>query len=220
MKQNVEAVLWDLDGVLVDTGEMHFLAFQTALPKFGISITLDEFKVIFGMANREALAYLTGHPLEESLVVKIDEAKETAFRGFIRGRAKTLPGVMEWLEYFKANQIRQAIASSAPQANIDALMDELNLRGYFDQILSAPENRLPSKPDPAVFLEAARRLGVDPAKSIVIEDSVAGIEAAKQAGMRCIAVTTTNKRERLLMADEIVDSLTSIEKEWFIPVRN
>lgn len=220
MTHNVRAILWDLDGVLVDTGEMHFLAFQSTLPDFGIQITPEDFKVIFGMGNREGLAYLNGRPLDEPLLAKVIEAKEACFRSLVSGRARTLPGVMDWLEYFRHLEFRQAIASSAPQANIDALVDELGLRSYFDLILSAPENGLPGKPDPAVFLESARRLGVEPAACWVIEDSAAGLEAARLAGMRCIALTTTNSRDKLHMADHVVESLTMLHQEWFTPAIN
>ncbi len=220
LAQPVKAIIWDLDGVLVDTGEIHFLAFQDTLPSFGITFSREAFGKIFGMGNREALECLVGHPLEESLLAAIVEKKETTFRRMVSGRAHPLPGVLDLLEYFKGAGLLQAIASSAPQANIDALMDELGLSGYFQTILSAPGNGLPGKPDPAVFVEAARRLGVKPAACVVLEDATAGIEAAKRAGMRCIAVTTTNSRDRLLRADHIVDSLQSLDKEWFhLPVR-
>ncbi len=220
LAQPVKAIIWDLDGVLVDTGEIHFLAFDATLPDFGIPFSREAFSRIFGMGNREALESLVGHPLETSLLNEIIEKKETTFRRMIRGRARPLRGVLTLLEYFKGAGVLQAIASSAPQANIDALMDELGLRGYFRTILSAPGNGLPGKPDPAVFLEAARRLGVEPAACVVLEDATAGIEAAKRAGMRCLAVTTTNSRDRLSKADYIVDSLESIDKDWFLlPVR-
>lgn len=215
MGQTTKAILWDLDGVLVDTGEMHFLAFQVVLPEYGIPFTAEDFKVIFGMGNREGLAYLNGSPLDETLLAQIDQAKEARFRGLVHGRARTLPGVMEWLDYFRNQNFLQAIASSAPQANIDALVEELGLRSYFDLILSAPGNGLPAKPYPAVFLESARRLGVEPADCWVIEDSTAGVEAAKRAGMHCIAVTSTNQREQLSMADHVVESLTMLDKDWF-----
>ncbi len=108
---------------------------------------------------------------------------------------------------------RQAIASSAPSANIDLLVDELGIRNRFDAIVLGKE--LPGKPDPAVFLEAARRIGILPEKCIVIEDSVAGVEAAKRGGMKCIAVTTTTPTIGLSSADIVVDRLDSLYPEEF-----
>jgi len=216
LAQSIQAAIWDLDGVLVDTGEIHYLAFAATLPSFGIPFSRELFAKIFGMGNREALELLTGAPLAEARLAAIIEQKETTFRRMIHGRARPLPGALEWLANFKEWGILQALASSAPQENIDTLMDELVLRGYFQAIISAPGSGLPGKPDPAVFLEAARRLEIEPAACVVLEDATAGIEAAKRSGMRCIAVTTTNVRERLLAADYVVDSLESIKKEWLL----
>jgi beta-phosphoglucomutase len=216
LAQSIKAVIWDLDGVLVDSGEIHYLAFAATLPNFGIAFSRELFAKIFGMGNREALEFLTGGPLDQARLAAIIEQKETTFRRMVRGRARPLDGAVQWLAIFKEAGVLQALASSAPQENIDALMDELGLRGYFQTIISAPGNDLPGKPDPAVFLEAARRLEVDPTACVVLEDSTAGIEAAKRAGMLCIAVTTTNVRENLLSADYIVDTLASIQREWLL----
>jgi len=152
MKPLIQAVIWDLDGVLVDTGEMHLRAFQETLPHFGIAMTPEDFKSVFGMGNRELLTHLAGKPLDEALTAKITAEKEARFRQLVRGQARLLPGVGELLAELKRRGVRQAIASSAPQENIDALVDELGIRGYFDVILSAPANGLPAKPAPHVFL--------------------------------------------------------------------
>ncbi len=214
MSLSIRAVLWDLDGVIVDTGAEHLLAFQEVLPAYGIAFTPELFKEIFGMGNRETLAYLTGGELDEDLLTQIVEAKETRYRSLVRGRVQLLPGVLRWLSIFKKNDIRQAVATSAPQANIDVAMEGLGISDFFDVILSAPSNGLPGKPEPDVFLEAARLLKVAPSACIVIEDAPAGIEAAKKAGMFCIAVTNTSPRERLAQADRVIDSLTDFDPHW------
>lgn len=214
MKFSFDAVIWDLDGVIADSGEEHLLAFQEVLPLYGIAITPKLFKEIFGMGNRETLTYLTGGALDEDLLTQIVEAKESRYRGLIHGRVKLLPGVGQWLTIFKQNGIRQAVATSAPQANVDVVMEELGISDFFEVILSAPANGLPGKPAPDVFLEAARRLQVAPNACIVFEDSPAGIEAAKKAGMVCIAVTNTSPRERLVQADRVIDSLTDLDPSW------
>ena len=106
-----------------------------------------------------------------------------------------------------------AIASSAPDANIQALVKELGLQDYFAAILSGSE--MPGKPDPAVFLAAARRLEFPPERCVVVEDSIAGVKAARRAGMKCIAVTTTNPGEALQAADRVVHSLADLEEGAF-----
>lgn len=105
------------------------------------------------------------------------------------------------------------IASSAPPANIDAVVNELELRQYFDTLVSGVD--MPGKPDPALFLEVARCISVPPEGCVVVEDAIAGVEAAKRAGMACIAVTTTNPAEVLSAADIVVDRLDTLPASTF-----
>ena len=109
--------------------------------------------------------------------------------------------------------ILQAVASSAPQENIEATVDELNIRQYFSALISAYS--MPGKPNPPVFLEAAWQLGVQPEQSVVVEDSLVGVAAAKQAGMKCIAVCTTHPRSSLSAADIVVDNLEELTLDDF-----
>jgi beta-phosphoglucomutase len=204
-------VIWDLDGVLVDTCEFHFQAWQGTLAKNGISLTRERFKTTFGMNNTGVLTTLLGVPPIPEFLARIEEEKERLFRESIRGRVRALPGVQTWLGRFKSALIPQAIASSAPQANIDAIVDELGLRPYFAAIVSG--GSMPGKPDPAVFLESASLLGVPAERNVVIEDSVSGVEAARRAGMKCVAVTTTNSRDLLGQADIIVERLDDLSWE-------
>ena len=206
-------VLWDMDGVLVDTGEFHFETWLQVLSEYRVHFSREIFKDIFGMNNFDILSHLLGEPPTPEQVDEIAGRKEEAFRQAIRGRMMPMPGVVQWLKRLSAWGVRQAIASSAPSVNIDILVDELGVRNRFDAIVSG--NDLPGKPDPAVFLEAARRIGILPEKCVVIEDSVAGVEAAKRGGMKCIAVTTTSPAIGLSSADLVVDRLDSLYPEEF-----
>ena len=208
-----QGVLWDLDGVLVDTGEFHFQAWSGLLPEYGIPFTRELFQATFGMNNAGMLSTLLGQRLTPELLTEISDRKEQRFREAVRGRAQPLPGVLAWLERLKAAGLRQAIASSAPPANIDALVDELDLRAYFGAIVSGFD--LPGKPDPALLLKAARLIDVPPERCIVVEDAVAGVEAARQAGMKCIAVTTTNPAHALKAADVVVERLDALPTDTF-----
>jgi beta-phosphoglucomutase len=208
--------LWDLDGVLVDTGEFHFQAWSQALSEYAItSFTEEFFRATFGMNNAGVLSSLLGYELPAERVAEISGRKEDLFRQAVRGRVQPLSGARVWVERLKGAGVRQAIASSAPQANIDTLVDELGLRPYFEAIVSGAN--LPGKPDPAVFLEAAHLIGVPPARCVVIEDAVAGVEAARRAGMRCIAVTTTNPAHTLeeAGADVVVERLDALALHAF-----
>ena len=207
----IQGVLWDLDGVITDTGELHFQTWVTSLSEIGITYTPEMFKATFGMNNAGVLTTLLGHRPEPELLTQISNRKEQLFRDAVRGQAQILPGVRDWLAQFQSANIPQAIASSAPQANIDALVDELGLRDYFGAIVSG--FALPGKPDPAVFLKAAQLVQVPPENCLVIEDAVPGVQAAKRAGMKCLAVTTTNPRSALSQADVIVERLDQISIE-------
>lgn len=213
MKTLVQGVLWDMDGVLVDTGEAHYLSWSLALAEYDRSIARERFQATFGMNNDGVLRSLYGESLEPVLIAEIGERKEELFRQAVKGNVRLLPGVREWLELLNEWGVKQAIASSAPMANIDVLVDEVGLRDDFEAIVSGA--RLPGKPDPAVFLEAARQIGVPPERCMVVEDAVAGVQGARNAGMKCIAVTTTNEAAALQAADIVVDSLVELSEENF-----
>ncbi len=201
-------VLWDMDGVIVDTGEYHYRAWVHVLTAAGLSYNDEQFRNTFGMNNATILSLLFGRePTADELAV-LDEGKEQYFRELIRGDVKALPGVRAWLSTLHEGGARQAIASSAPPDNIDFFLDELGLTGWFDARISG--TGMPGKPAPDVFLTAAGAIGVPPERCIVIEDAIPGVEAARRAGMRCIAVTTTNPAERLANADIVVDSLANL----------
>lgn len=207
------AAIWDMDGVLVDTGQAHYQSWVEVLAKRGVSLPYEEFSSTFGMNNQSILKMWLGADTPQSEIDRVGDEKETIFRRLVVGRIQPLPGVVALLEGLRSAGFRQAVASSAPQANIDALLDTTRLRPLFDAVVSVA--LLPGKPDPAVFLEAAARLGVPPAQCVVVEDAVAGVEGARRAGMRCIAVTTTNPAGLLQAADLVVDSLEQVSPETF-----
>jgi beta-phosphoglucomutase family hydrolase len=204
-KRQTHAVLWDMDGVLVNTGEYHYAAWKKTFDELDIPFSEEQFRATFGMNNTGILEIMFGTKLPLEQEEQISERKEGFFREAVKGNAKLLPGVEDALNYFSVWNLKQAIASSAPPKNIEVLVQELQIGGYFEAIVSG--YNIPGKPDPAIFLKAARQLGVKPEYCTVIEDAVAGVEAAKSAGMNCIAVTTTNTAVALSKADLILDSL-------------
>jgi beta-phosphoglucomutase len=206
-------ILWDMDGVLVDTSEFHFQAWRDVLAEYGISFTREVHRRVFGMNNAGILSHVLGDKLTSELLTEIGDLKEERFRTAVRGHARPLPGVRVWLKRLQEAEALQAIASSAPMANITVLIDELGLRPYFDAIV--PGVDLPGKPEPVLFLKAAQSLGLRPEDCIVIEDAVAGVAAAKRAGMKCIAVMTTNPAMALSAADLIVERLDVLPADAF-----
>ncbi len=207
------AVIWDMDGVLVDTGEPHYITWRDTLADEGIEYSREQFRATFGMNNHGVLTYVLGEHPDPEFAERLIEKKETEFREIMRQGIEPLPGVVDWLTRFKEWGYKLAVASSAPQANIDVQVDGLGIREYFDAIVSGAG--LPPKPNPDVFLQAASEVGVSPENCVVIEDAVAGVGGAKAAGMACIAVMTTNPREKLAAADLILNDLTELSEEAF-----
>jgi len=207
------AVLWDMDGVLVDTGEFHYLTWKEMLELNGIPFSRQDFQHTFGMNNGQVVTCVLGHPPDPELLKEISDRKEENFREMVREQAEINPGVRALLEQLHDAGIKQAIASSAPQENIDQVVDKLKIRGFFSAMVSG--DCLPSKPDPTVFRLAAQELGVSPGNCIVVEDAKAGVDAARRAGMKCIAVAATHPVDELDQADLAVQNLETLSIDDF-----
>lgn len=204
-------VLWDMDGVLADTSELHFKSWRDVLARYGLEMSWEQHLVLFGRNNTAILSHLLGRTPDPSWVQEVSQAKEEAFRAVARRRARPLPGAKEWLKRLRDWGVRQAVASSAPIENVQTLVEALGLSPYLDALVSG--EHLPAKPDPAIFMEAARRVGVEPRHCLVVEDAVVGVEGAKKASMRALAVTTTHDAQALSAADLVVDSLADVRED-------
>lgn len=210
----VGGVLWDLDGTLIDSAGLHWIAWRDTLAAEGRAVTPADFAAAFGKRNDEILRDLFGPAIAPEWSARVAETKEAAYRRLLRESGlELLPGAHEWLERLRQDGWRQALASSAPQANIEAVCGVLGLERQLDALVSADEVGR-GKPDPAVFLEAARRLGLPPARCIVVEDAPAGIEAARRAGMRSIGVVSEHHPQ--LEADLVVSSLADLPEDAFV----
>lgn len=211
LKENIKAVLWDMDGVIVDTGELHYKTWVEVLRKYGVDYTREQFTRYFGMNNQSIMKLLLGDRATPEMMKSIPEEKEELFRQRLNTQLKPYPGVIDCLEMFHQRGYRQAVASSAPDENIVVILRNLRLEDAFDALVSGLE--MPGKPAPDVFLKAADEVGVLAGDCLVIEDSLAGVAAAKKAGMSCLAVANTNPREALNQADWIVDSLEEVFRQ-------
>lgn len=209
-----KAVIWDLDGVLADTTEAHFRTWVTSLAEWEIPLDRDQFDRIYGMNSQDTLTVLLGRLPKLDELATITGRKEHLFRLEAQRIVHPGPGAINLLNELGHAGWSQALASSAPQANINLLVDKFGIRDRFQAILSGAE--LPAgKPDPTLFLEAAKALNLSPERCVVVEDAPAGVEAAHRAGMQCIAVATTRRREALASADLLFDNLTQMTLENF-----
>jgi len=208
----LRAVLWDMDGTLIDSEEFHWIAWRETLASEGITITRDQFLATFGQRNDSIIPQLLGAAATTEVIDRIGNAKEERYRSLIRRDGiSPLPGVAYWIARLHRQGWLQAIASAAPRANVDAVLETLSATQVFQGIVSA-EDVHRGKPDPEVFLTAADRLGVPPVRCIVVEDAAAGIEGAHRAGMKSVGVS---RNGRHLPADVCVGSLESLDADTF-----
>jgi HAD superfamily hydrolase (TIGR01509 family) len=207
----LRAVLWDLDGTLVDSADYHWQSWRDTMAAEGLPLTYEQFLDGFGQKNERILQGLLGGDASPERIRRISDAKEEAYRRLARGGGLVpLPGAAEWVARLHGQGWRQALATSAPQPNVEVMLAALGFEDCFDAVVSADDVTI-GKPDPEVFLKAAGKLAVPPSRCIVVEDAAAGIEAARRAGMRTVGVG----RAATLDADLSVRSLTDIPPDGF-----
>ena len=169
------AVLWDMDGTLIDSENLHWISWRDTMADEGFALTEEQFLSSFGQRNDAIIAGWLGVAATPEVVERIGNAKEEGYRHLVRTKGiSALPGVVQWVRALYKRGWVQAIASSAPRPNVDVVLDALAAAGAFQGVVSAEDVRR-GKPDPEVYLTAAARLGVSPGRCIVVEDAVAGI---------------------------------------------
>jgi len=201
-------VIFDHDGVLVDSLAFHQDAWVELGRRVGLPITPEFIHETFGMTNAGIFARLAGDRLSVEQIQTYSDLKERCYREAAAGKIVLIDGARELLDGLTAAGVRLAIGSSAVLANLDQTVEACGLRGRFAAIASG-EDIERGKPDPQVFLHAARQAGVEPSRSAVFEDAPVGIQAAKSAGMWAVGLTTTHPAAALWEAgaDEVIETL-------------
>lgn len=208
----LRAVIFDWDGVVVDSSAHHERSWEILAAQRGLPLPADHFKRGFGKKNNVIIPDL-GWATEPAEVDTLAHQKEEIYRSLVREKGiEPLPGVRELLTSLRTAGIPRAIGSSTERANLDCLLDMMDLRAFFDVIVSG-EEVVHGKPDPSIFLLAAERLGVAPADCVVIEDALVGIEAGRRAGMPVLAVATTEPLEALRGATAAAPDLRAVAIE-------
>lgn len=212
MNNSTKAVIWDLDGTLINSVDHHWDAWREVMAEEKITLTFEDFVADFGKRNDEILRGRIDAAMPDEEVARIALSKEEKYRHFIRTKGLVLlPGAQEWLTELKADGWRQALGTSAPRGNIDAVFDVLEIEQFFDAVMSSEQVKA-GKPAPDVFLAAAAAMNIAPENCIVVEDAPAGIEAARRAGMKSVGVLTTHDK---LDSDWIFTSLDQIPAGFF-----
>jgi beta-phosphoglucomutase len=216
MAEARHGAIWDMDGTLVDTAELHFLAWEALLREQGRPFSREEFAATFGQRNPEIFRYLFGDRLSAEQMQRLGERKEEIYRQAAANGIELLPGTRHLLEELERAGFVQAIGSSAPRANLDLILRLTGIERFFQAVVSSEDTQR-GKPDPQVFLVAAERLGVQPSRCVVLEDAVAGVEAARAGGMKSVAVRFVGhhpeERLRQAGADLVVPSLEAVSAE-------
>ena len=208
----MKAVIFDMDGVLVDTNPHHRAAWREYYQRNGKTLSDDDFvQHVSGRHNSDIVAHLfANQTLTADKVLRLGNEKEALFRELYRPVITPIAGLVDFLKVLKAAGIRTAVATSAPVENLDFVVDALGVRSYFDALLNESMVSRP-KPDPEIYQKAMAMLGVDPTESIIFEDSMTGIQAAKASGAYVIGMATTQSPAELQpFVDDVARDFTEV----------
>ncbi len=213
VQEKTWGVIFDMDGVLIDSYRAHFLAWRRMLRNHNLDITEEQFTASFGKTNPDILAQLYPSLNPEDYPMLAGE-KEAAFREIISVDFPDMDGAAELITALHKAGAALAIGSSGPRENVEAVLDMLPGGEHFVAITNANEITR-GKPDPEVFIKTAQKLGLPPGRCVVVEDAPAGVMAGKAAGCAVIAITGTTSRDHLAQADLVVDSVRELTPETF-----
>ena len=214
----MKGVIFDWDGVVIDSSAQHEKSWELLAEEIQKPLPADHFKEGFGKKNQEIIPSLLRWSEDPEAIRKLGERKEELYRELVREQGvAVLPGARELLVALKSASIPRSVGSSTPRSNLDAIFAATGLDQLFDAVVCG-DDVTNGKPAPDVFLLAAKRLGLEPADCLVIEDAHVGIEAAHRAGMKVLAVATTNPLEDLARADAAVPSLAGVTPEFLSQV--
>ena len=202
-------VIFDMDGVLADTGPIHYESWVKLAKQIGVKFSKRFFNLTFGQQSISITRELVGPKIKQEVVEKWANLKERYYREMVKDKLKPLPGALVLIKELHERNFKLAIGSSGPPENVDLLLSTLSIKDYFDVIITAAEVKN-GKPAPDVFLIAAEKLNIKVDNCLVIEDAPVGITAARKAGMKVIALRTTHCNVDLLDADMVVQDLSSV----------
>jgi len=199
--------IFDWDGVIIDSSGPHQASWQRLAEQEGRRLPADHFLRGFGRRNEDIIPNILGWSRDPNEIDRIAQKKEALYRAIVREQGmEPLPGVRTWLRALKEASIPCAVGSSTERLNIDCVLELTGLEKFFDAIVSA-DDVTQGKPNPQVFLLAAKKLGLAPERCVVFEDALVGIEAARAAGMKVVGVASTREAEELKDADVVVERL-------------
>ncbi|MBN2043042.1 MAG: HAD family phosphatase [Candidatus Aenigmarchaeota archaeon] len=206
----INTVIFDMDGVLIDSAPHHYEVLKDFMGEHGVEITIDDFREFNGTTTKEVIEYLSQKHVKDFDVHAISVEKEKRAWKKISEEAAIFDGVCELIQELKENGFKIALATSTELEYAEHFFRMSGLKSEFDAIVTKDDVRR-SKPDPEIFQVAAKKVGSKPEECVVIEDASNGVKAAHAAGMKCIGIKSEfSKPEKLMAADKVVDSIRQI----------
>jgi len=209
---NSFAVIFDMDGVIVDTNPYHKVSIKEFCEKYGYVFNDEDLiNKVYGRTNNEWISNIFGD-LPKERILELGEEKEAMFREIYKDVIEPLNGLEDFLKKLTSQNIPIAIGTSAPRSNVDFVLEHTRLRNYFTTILDQSDV-VHGKPNPEIYLKVAARLGFEPKHCIVFEDSLSGVESAQRAGAKVVGVTTTHSHKELAHTDFIISDFINLEPQ-------
>lgn len=209
----IKAIIFDMDGTVVHTTMTHDLPVWTELLKdYGVSLSLSVFQKFLGKKASEIFRQFVPDITDKQIETSLQKRDLLLSKSINEKGLKTTPGFTGFIDRLKKDGYKVALATGAGRKKVNIVCAHVPLKQYFSIIVTADDVKN-GKPSPDLFLQAAEKLGVKEEECIVVEDAQNGIEAAHKAGMKCIAITTTHKKEELKNADKIIDSFDELTKD-------
>ncbi|MCK9446689.1 HAD family phosphatase [bacterium] len=206
----IKGIIFDMDGVITDNKEQDFTAWKRVFADFDLDLTFEGYKAFTGMKGEEIVCKYIKLDANTDEATMLTRRKEEYFIEEIKKiKIEPTAGIIRFLNDLKENNIKMAIGTAAMEFKTNAILEELGLKSFFEIIVSA-EKVKKGKPDPETYLKAAEELNLKPEECMVIEDAPNGIAAAKNGGIRCIAIASTHDKSELTQADMIIDSFDEL----------
>jgi HAD superfamily hydrolase (TIGR01509 family) len=203
------AVIFDMDGVLIDSADAHFESWRRLANDLGKTVTAEQFRCTFGRQNRDVIPQLFGDGFDEPRIADLGETKERYYREIIREHVPAIAGAVELVNDCDAAGMKCAVGSSGHPENVALALNAMGLQNVMQTVVTGHDVTV-GKPDPQVFAIAADRLDIPAHSCAVIEDAPAGIQAALSAGMTAIGITSEHPRDSLTRAHYVVDRLDEL----------
>ena len=205
----IKAIIFDLDGVIADSMRLHFEAEKKTLLKYGISATTEELAAYTGnkvTVKFSALMEKYGVKANPEDVLKVHMAESYEY---IKANVAPVAGIVKLINELHHEKLKLGVASGSPRVLVEYFIEKFNIKKLFDAVVSA-DDVANAKPNPEIFLKAAQKLGCKPAECVVVEDAPYGIQAARAAGMKSVAIMTTHKKSELQGADRLISSFSEL----------